>query len=280
MEVTPPLRIGAAAGAVGLALAITALRFCGGVSLPPKREPPSESMASSQDALRRAAQTEETWLSFVDKDAIAAGVPAPTRAQMAKKLVSRSDEGHRALVPGEAAQAVAGLRLSAAVNGRTLSLVIENATDRDLAYHVVSRVVGESCMQQDVYPHNAQVIAPGGREQRSECTYHDGLAISVERVETLELLPLQAYYVSRVPPMALGNDARLARGHDPVLPAGHAMCSFNPSQTLRSAVENGEVSWRDLVDFYARHRCDTYRFPMNYRAFTRDGEIQLPAGSP
>jgi hypothetical protein len=280
MQVTSALRIGTAAGAVGLVLAISALRFCGAVSLPPKSAAPSESLATSQETLRKATQTEETWLSFVDKDAAAAGVPAPSREAMYRKLVSRDDEGRRALVPGATPVDAAGLRLSAVAEGRTLSLVIENTTDRDLAYHVVTKVQGESCMQHEVYAHNAQVIAPGGREQRAECAYRDGLALTLEHVETLELLPLQAYYVSRVPPIALGSDARLARGHEPVLPGGHTMCSFTTSQALRAAVESGEVAWRDLVDFYARHRCDTYRFPLGYRAFKENGEVALPAVAP
>lgn len=281
MELTPPVRIGVIAGAIGLGLAITAVRFCGGVALPPKPEPPSESLSTSQDTLRKANLTEETWLGFVDKDAAVAGVPAPTREEMVRKLVSRSDEGRRSIAPGSEPLDAAGLRLTATASGGTLSLVIENQTDRHLAYHVATRVTPASaCTQRDVFPHNAHVIAPRGREERSECGYQDGMALAIDGVETLELAPLQAYYLSRVPPMALGADARLARGHDPDLPGGQAVCGLTPSQSLRSAVENGEVAWRDLADFYARHRCDTYRFPMGYRAFTRNGERPLPAAAP
>lgn len=281
MEVTPPLRIGVIAGAVGLALAITAVRFCGGVALPHKPERPSESLATSQDALRKANQTEESWLGFIDRDASAAGVPAPSRADMVRRLPSRIDEGRVSLAPGGKPLDAAGLRLTAIATGRTLSLVIENQTDRALAYRVATRVTPPSpCMQRDVFPHDAHVIAPRGREERSECAYQDGMALAIDGVETLELLPLQAYYLSRVPPLALGADPRLARGHEPDLPGGHTLCAINPPQALRAAVESGEVTWRDLADFYARHRCDTYRFPMSYRAFTRDDERPLPAGAP
>jgi hypothetical protein len=48
------------------------------------------------------------------------------------------------------------------------------------------------------------------------------------------------------------------------------------SQAVRSGLEQGQIGWRDLVDFYARHRCPTYRFPSSYRAFRSDGERQVP----
>ena len=279
MEVTAPLRIGAAAAAVGLALAITSLRFCGAVSLPSKPEPPSESLATSQDVLRAASETEGSWLGYIDRDAATAGVAAPSATAMAKKLVYRSDEGHHSLAPGEPALEVAGLRLTAIASRGTLSLRVENRTERDVAYHVVTRPSPASaCTRRDLLPHNAQVIAKGGREERSECEYHDGMSLEIDRIESIELAPLQAYYVSRVPPIALGSEPRLARGHEPELPAGQAICNLTPSQAQRAAIENGAVTWRDLVDFYARHRCDTYRFPTYYRAFMKDGEMPLPAG--
>ncbi len=49
------------------------------------------------------------------------------------------------------------------------------------------------------------------------------------------------------------------------------------SQAVRSGIERHEISWRDLVDFYARHRCQTYQFPTSYRALTSDGERPIPA---
>jgi len=129
-----------------------------------------------------------------------------------------------------------------------------------------------------VLDHNAQVVAKGGREERSECDYHDGMSLEIDRIESVELLPLQAYYVSRVPPLALGSEPRLAHGHDPELPTGQSVCNIALSQAQRAAIANGDVTWRDLVDFYARHRCDTYRFPSSYRAFTKDDDRALPDG--
>jgi hypothetical protein len=48
-------------------------------------------------------------------------------------------------------------------------------------------------------------------------------------------------------------------------------------QAVRNGIESGEIGWRDLVDFYARHRCQTYTFPLEYRAFNVDGQRTLPA---
>ena len=45
----------------------------------------------------------------------------------------------------------------------------------------------------------------------------------------------------------------------------------------RTLLDQWMANWRDLVDFYARHRCETYTFPEGYRAFERDGARPLPA---
>ena len=107
-------------------------------------------------------------------------------------------------------------------------------------------------------------IHPQGREIRVECGWHDGIALAVARVETLEVLPLSAWYLDHVPPSAVGIEPRIARGHRQ--PASGAPCAFALSQAVRSGLERGEIGWRDLVDFYARHRCQTYQFPLSYQS--------------
>ena len=47
-------------------------------------------------------------------------------------------------------------------------------------------------------------------------------------------------------------------------------------EAVRAGLERGEIGWRDLVDFYARHRCQTYQFPISYRAFSAEGAMRLP----
>ena len=278
MELSAPLRMGVVAGAIGLGVAVSTLRFCGAVSLPPKPPPPPETLAASQDVLRRSSQTESTWAAYLEKDALVAGVEAPTVAAMSRKLVARADEGTRTLGPGEPPIEAAGLRLAAVATGGTLELVVENRTSSDLAYRVVTRVRPDSaCARFDAEPYNANVVPRGGREVRTECGYHEGMSLEISRVESIELSPLQAFYVSRVPPRALGTDARVALGHDPELAGGAQVCNVAVSQALRAGLDDGSIQWRDLVDFYARHRCETYQFPLQYRAFVRDGERPLPA---
>jgi hypothetical protein len=278
MDLTPPIRIGMIAAAVGIALAITAVRACGSVPMPPKPPPPSTSLANSKETLRQATQTESLWAAGFDADAASAGVSVPSVSEMSRKLVAREDEGLRSLAPGEPPIDAAGLRLSAIAAGGTLSLVIENRTATDLAYRVATTVrPTANCSSRSIDGYNANVVAPGDREVRSECSYHDGMSLEISGVETVELVPLQALYVSKVSPSNLGADARLAVGHEPKLPAGQAVCNIPMPQSMRAASRDGTIRWRDLVDFYARHSCDTYSFPMEYRAFRKDGERPLPA---
>jgi hypothetical protein len=100
------------AGAVGLALAVTSLAMCGELRLPPKPPPPAETLATSQDTLRVATQTESTWVTYLERDALTAAVPPTTPTAMARRLVRRIDETPRSLAPGEPAiEVAAGLRL-------------------------------------------------------------------------------------------------------------------------------------------------------------------------
>ena len=47
-------------------------------------------------------------------------------------------------------------------------------------------------------------------------------------------------------------------------------------EAVRKALENGELQWRDLVDFYARHPCKIYEFPGGYKAWTESHRQPLP----
>jgi hypothetical protein len=88
-------------------------------------------------------------------------------------------------------------------------------------------------------------------------------------------MPLSSYYLSRTPPTLVGIDDRIARGHRDM--ATGDRCSTVISQVVRSGMDRGDIAWRDLVDFYARHRCQSYPFPSSYRALKSDGERAIPA---
>jgi hypothetical protein len=57
------------------------------------------------------------------------------------------------------------------------------------------------------------------------------------------------------------------------------LCRLYQSAEIDNDLRSGLTSWRDLIDFYARHRCKTYTFPSRYRALMPGGTISLPSVS-
>jgi hypothetical protein len=214
---------------------------------------------------------------FVARDAAEAGVRAPARDELSRKLPYRIDDARHVLEVGQPALEIAGVRLRAIRIEDALALEIANATGSSIAYNVVTTAVAAGCDPAAVQRFNAMTIHPNGREIRVECAWHAGIALATVRVETVEVLPLSAWYLDHVPPSAVGIEPRIARGHLPAETG--APCAFALPQAVRSGLERGEIGWRDLIDFYARHRCQTYQFPLLYRAFKRDGERSVPAPS-
>ncbi|MEO8701084.1 MAG: hypothetical protein ABI867_13630 [Kofleriaceae bacterium] len=269
-------RLGAVGAAVVLAVGITVVRFCGSVSpLPAKPEAPTP-RGTTTDLIEQANASPVVYQDFLAKDAGTAGLRTPTYEEMSRKLPYRVDEGRRILEVGEPAIDVAGLRLSASREGDAIVLVIENTTKSDLAYFVATEPTPKiaGCLSVQALPYNANVVGKGQREVRVECAYRNGMALAVSRVETVELSPLSAWYLSQVPPQHLAIEDRVARGHR--MPKTRDRCISFVSQAVRAGLENGEIGWRDLVDFYARHRCQTYPFPASYRALTSDGQRKIP----
>lgn len=217
------------------------------------------------------------YLDFLARDAATAGVRTPTLDEMGRKLAYRVDDARHVLELGKPGIEVAGLRLHVERSGDVVVLVIQNLVGADVAYEVTtSPTVGAAlCNQARPLPINAMVIAKGSSETRTECVFRDGISIVVTKVETMEVGPLSSFYLSEVPPTVVGVEERIARGHrraDTKEP-----CSAVSSQVVRAGLERGDIGWRDLVDFYARHRCQTYQFPSSYRAFKSDGERAIPA---
>jgi hypothetical protein len=257
-------------------VSITALRFCGSVSLPPK--PAAGPTGSSRQLLTKGVAAVSMYEDLLARDAAAAGVPTPSVEAMGRKLVYRVDEGRHVLEVGQPAIEVAGLKLRLERAGDAMVLQVDNLTASELGYAVTTQLTPNlsGCASARALPLDAMVLAKGGSETRVECMFREGVALAVTRVETVELSPLSAWYLSQVPPVLVGIEDRIARAHK--RPASSTeRCSTTMSQAVRSGLESGEIGWRDLVDFYARHRCATYRFPLSYRAFKSDGERPLPA---
>jgi hypothetical protein len=272
-----------AAGGVGLVAALVFLRFCGDLGVPAKPPRPSYDDLPEKVA-RDMSSSVDVYVQTVGRDALTAGVPKPSIEDMGRAYTWRTDRTRRVLEAGGAPIEVAGLRLSAIhhrIEGSEalFSLVIENPGTSAVAYSVDTEVSSGNalCQNRTLLPHNGNVIAAGGKQVRGECVYKKNLELYVERVESAEIPPLAAFYLSLVPPQALGAEERVGGGHRPSLPAGVVGCNVSIPQSVRSGLEDGTVQWRDLADFYARHNCGRYAFVDGYRAFTSDGERSLPA---
>ena len=269
-------QVGVAAGGIALVGLLTFARFCGSVSLPPKGPPPVVASGAENQLVARAAQSPQLYLDWLSKDANQAGVTSPTMEEMSRKLPYRVDEARHVLEVGQPAVELAGLRLRVVKGVETFNLEIQNVTGSNAAYHVVTDPIpnASSCATAPPLQLDVMVINKGSTETRVECSWHDGIALAVKKVETVELGPLQSYYVSEVPPDFVGVDRRISRSHKGV--ENKQGCG-NRAGSVITGIDRGEITWRDLVDFYARHRCQTYHFPATYRAFTMDGQRPLPA---
>jgi len=272
-------RMGVLAGGAGLVAAITMLRFCGSVSLPPKPPPPTTPVGTQRELLTKANGSPAMYQEFLERDAKTVGVTPPTIEDMSRKFVYRVDESRHVLEPGQRPIDVAGLKLHVERFDDAITLVVENTLSSDVGYEVATTpsINPVACNNAQPQTYNAMVIARGGSETRVECVWRDGMSIAVTRVETMELPPLAAYYLSHASPALVGIEDRLARGHQAGEHAGAKSCPGIMPQVVRTHIDRGEITWRDLADFYARHRCETYRFPLKYRAFKSDNERELPA---
>ena len=278
MAITEPFKLRVGAGGLVLVVGITLLRFCGSLSLPPRGQPLAsapEPAPARTTSIAKSAANPTVYRTFLEHDAIDAGVPTPSIDQMSRKLTYRSDEARHVLEVGRMPIEIAGLRLHIEHANDSLLLQIENRTGSDVAYEVTTQVAPRvsDCNIARPLPFDALVIAKDGRETRTECTWHDNASLVVTKVETLELSTLSAFYIHQLPTSLLAIDPRIARGHREV----GETCGGFVSQAVRAGVASGEIGWRDLVDFYARHRCQTYQFPLKYRAFRTDGEQRVPA---
>ncbi|MCX5742195.1 MAG: hypothetical protein NT062_06840 [Proteobacteria bacterium] len=263
------------AGAIIVVATIGGVRFFGSVGIPDKANVVAPT-GTSTELLTRSAATTNVYLELLAKDATLAGVPAPTLESMTKKFPYSQDEQRHMLEVGQPATSIVGLALRAQHAGDAIVLEIQNTSKQTLAYHIVTQVIPATiCDQARPLPVDAIVIAGESTIVRTECVWRDDAVIAVTKVETMELPPISAYLVGQVPPVTLGIEPNTAHGHH--LPATH--CTANISRNVQSELEKGSITWRDLVDFYARHRCQTYQFIADYRALNSDGQRAIPAVS-
>ncbi|MEZ4368973.1 MAG: hypothetical protein R2939_22235 [Kofleriaceae bacterium] len=279
-EATPRFKAATGGVAAVAVLGIVALRFCGTPPLPGKPPPPVVREGErAGEVLRESAGTSNAWAQFVRQDAHAAALPDVDPASLTKVLPYHGEDQRQIMTVDGAPLEAGGLRLSLSVEpgvgDKILVMTIENLSNAYVAYQVATETSlgAQACSTRMILRHNAVTLAPGATEKRSECIYRPDMKLVVVRAETLELTPLSAWYLSRVPPSALALDTRASQGHA----TGPGACTTSHPQTLKAAIQRGQTTWRDLVDFYARHRCESYDFPKGYSYFKVDGERELPA---
>jgi hypothetical protein len=266
-------RLAVGAGGAALVVLLGYIQFCGSVSVPPKPPPPAGPSGTARELVARATGQLPLYEQGLREDAHNADVALPSVHDMSRKLAYRGDDVTHVLVVGQPLE-VAGLKLTLQAAADSLQLVIASQVQVPVAYRVDTETsMGSICNSAQTVPFDAMVLQPGRSETRTECIYRPDVTTKVTHVETVELSPLSAYYIEQLPPRLVGIDERIARGHHPLNPT----CSSALPEQVRSGIESNQIKWRDLIDFYARHSCERYLFPAQYRAFTKDDEIPLPA---
>ena len=268
---------------IGIALGVM---YAGGPPpAPPRPKIPEPAVTAA--ALKYSATLYQAAL---EQDARAFAIPPTPIAEMARPFPYFDEwSGDRKLKVGATMQ-TAHLRLELVVRKEAgsmagqlyradhLVLVIENLTDHYLAYRIQTRVPDEGrCETKGDAPHDAIVLEPRKTIRRTECLYRSDERIDVRRIEVMEIPRLGAYYVSRMPPALILYSRRTAAGHVPI--KGSVCPQTFSWRDIRDGADRGELGWRDVIDFYARHNCEEYSFFRRYRHRT-DPAAPLPARPP
>jgi hypothetical protein len=277
---------GAGLGAIALG---TLLLYAG--EPPPAPEPPKPPPPPEVTMNSTLKYSPSVYRALIETDARTYKVPIPSDGQLAQpNRYFEELKGHRRLRAKDkkgASLETAHLRLTttiakktATLEGQTyavdhLVLRIENRTDKYLAYRIETSVTDKhKCSAKGDIAHNALVLEPNQTVQRTECLYRSDENIDVTHVEVIELPPLAAYYVSRLPANPTLYDPRTSAGHTPLV---LALCPQTFSwRDIQEGIEKREIGWRDVIDFYTRHNCDEYSFFRSYRYRTKAGD-PLPA---
>lgn len=224
---------------------------------------------------------------LIEQDAKKYAVPAPALADLLQPVPYYDEiRGRRPLKTGKPVDTrhlkitLSIEKRQALVEGQTfradhLVLSIENRTTSHLVYRVVTQVPrNQKCQNKGDIPHNAIVIGPKQTISRTECLFRDASTVDLLSVEVMEVSPLAATYISRLPPTLVLYDSRTSSGH---VPLSGELCPQTFSwREIRDGVERNEFDWKDVMDFYARHNCDEYAFYRGYR-YRTDASAPLPA---
>ena len=275
-------RILVAAGLVLLALVIINGRFCGTHSFPEPPEPPQLDTAEQEAVARELESTQRVFQQYLlDDSKLFRIVPPATIESMSKPLAYVSVSDPKTMAPGEELS-IAGLKMRLVAEDipntsrKQLVLEIKNIRPYAMAYRVNTKPLKSRglCGQKADLPYNAIAIRSGQTVRRSECIYSEGILLELVSIETVELTELGYFYVTSLEPRRLGLDSRTRGGHQ--LGDRRGICKLIHSAKVEGKVESGIIKWRDLVDFYARHRCQTYTFSEEFHAFSGLDTESLP----
>jgi hypothetical protein len=282
MQVSEAQYRAAVLGVAALAVLLMArLRFCNDLSLPPKPPKPTPVAGTAKELSKSVERNSAAYEAYLKKDSEAYGISAPSARAMSVVFPHETFSEHVVLEPGspvERGPLVIELRVDkpAGAKRKQLNLHIENRSHKPLAYRVKTRPSAGSraCSKMRALRHNAVALAAGGSLERAECQYRKGWTLELLDVDVMELPELGYMYLSSVQAEKIGLDRRTSLGHQ--IPVDSMGCRIIHGTTIQSAIDDGDSSWRDVVDFYARHRCKTYTFHPGYKAFQTDGERSLP----
>lgn len=273
-------------GIAGMALGMALLYGGGPPAAPPRPRLPSAPAPTAADMKYSAT----LYRALVEQDAKGFGVIAPTGAELAAPFpyfdelpVPRKLRAGGTVRTPRLAISLVVRREQGAVEGQSfradhLVLKIENLTGKHMAYRVTTGVRDAArCEAKGVIPHDAIALVGHETILRTECLLQRTGEIELERVEVMEIPALSYFYVSRLMPGLVLYEPRTIAGH--TIPKG-AVCPQTFSwRDIRDGAARGEIEWRDIIDYYARHNCDEYAFFPGYR-YRTDAAAPLPARPP
>lgn len=273
-------------GVAGLALGMAVL-FAGGPPAAPPRPHLTPAPAPTSAEMKYSPTL---YRALIEQDARALGVPVPTPAEISAVFpyadelpAPRRLKAGATVRTGHLAVSLVVRREAGAVEGQSfradhLVLKIENLTGHHLAYRVTTQVADPArCDSKGTIPHDAIALRPHETIFRTECLFQKTGDLELRRVEVLQLPPLSYLYVSRLAPGLVLYDRRASAGH--TIPKGEVCPQTFSWREVRDGAARGEIEWRDIIDFYARHNCDEFAFFPGYR-YRRDPAAVLPARPP
>lgn len=248
---------------------------------------------AQREALQRKAAYEDSEAYYETRIAEAVeahGVEAPTldRLRQANTLYHPVSLSAPKVLEAGSARSFGPLRLRVVTRELTLEqggirtknihtlLVLENTGELPLAYRLGARKASAGkCSVRALTRFDAVVIDPGAKLEISICGGEH--AVEITELRMLELTELGALWVRQIPALALGVSRETAKVHDPG--AKIEQCTELPITDYQRWLATQQAAWEDIVDFYSRHDCNSYRWWKGYERAV-EGVESLPVLPP